>query len=138
MSISGTSVECVREKLNQLSLPGLKSEAGKYGIALPTKDSGRWIDAIIDHLLRHDPLETSHGEQSTEAVGEANTPRSSAADNSAPEIFLFDTGSQPIPSDKTLPQHYTLLMEQMRLQREQMSQQKDILQQMVQQQAFMQ
>lgn len=139
MSISSTSIELARRRLEKLSLPSLKEEAMKYGIKLSTEIHERWVDAIVDHLTRNNPKDNNMP-QMPETCDEPNSPESAAGNikvSSAPEIFLFDAGKQTT-ADKSYVQPDSLIIEQFRLQREQMSQQMKILQQMSQQQATFQ
>ncbi|XP_071628367.1 uncharacterized protein [Temnothorax longispinosus] len=148
MSVSDTSIEVVKERLTQMSFIQLQEEAKKYGISLSTDNTERWIDAIIDRLIRSNQ-EKEKQNQSQEAGSEVDIPSSSAASNTpeaAPEIYIFDSGSQSSAANKSTSQPYMLLVEQMRLQREeqirlqkeQMAQQQGLLQQLAQQQALMQ
>ncbi|CAL1680825.1 unnamed protein product [Lasius platythorax] len=121
----------------------LHEEAKKYGVHLSVKDSHRWVDIIIDHLTKNGLFNQTDNVQSTQAVGEPNTPRSSAAGNTsyidkAPDISLYDTAAQSSLVEDPSPQTFSLLKEQLQLQKEQMLQQQNMLQQMAQQHSFMQ
>lgn len=139
MSVSNTSIELVKTRLSQKTLSQLKEEAEKYGIKLSPENSERYIDAIIDHLIRNGPLESTNNEQSQEARGEPNALDSSIAENppgtsTASKIFPLDANSQQL-MDKTAPQSNAFLLEQMRIQKEYLAQQQSMLLQM--QQMFM-
>lgn len=73
MSISNTSVELIKAQLNQKTLGQLKEEAKKYGIKLSSENKERHVDAIVDHLIRNGPLESTDIEHFHEAIGEPDT-----------------------------------------------------------------
>lgn len=95
----------------------------------------------MDYLIRNGPL--TKDTQIAVAVGEASSLEATAignkqTDSIAPNIFLFDLGSQIPPSDKSQTNADSIIMEQMHLQKEQLAQQQKMLQQMSQQQATIQ
>jgi len=94
----------------------------------------------VDHLIRNEPhIRDVHKEV---PVGETSSTEATASGkrhtDSAPNIFLFDSGSQLTPSDKSQTNSDSIMMEQMHLQKEQIAQQQKMLQQMAQQQATIQ
>ncbi|KMQ88009.1 hypothetical protein RF55_12579 [Lasius niger] len=117
MPTTRSTIELARVQLNKLPLPRLREEADRYGIHLTTEDCDRWIDAIIDHLIRNDLSFELSEERSQIAVGEAHSPGSSAAGNTflsgqAPEILLFDTNSQTSTENKSVSNYHLLLLKQ--------------------------
>lgn len=141
MSLSDTSVELAKKQLEKLTFPHLRDEAKKYGIRLSTDVRERWIDAIIDHLTRYGPLRECPTQQ-TDGAEETYLPGTLTTGNQevdpVPEIFLLDAGTQKPPTNKSQSISESLIMEQLQLQKEQMSHQQKILQQMSQQQILIQ
>lgn len=140
MSISDTSIELAKKRLENLSLPSLKEDALKYGIKLSTEVHGRWVDAIIDYLTRKGSLR-SNNVQFPDTDGEPCSPELASGNtkiDSTPEVLLFDTGTQKPTTVKSNMQLNPLIAEQLYVQREQMSHQMKIFEQMAQQQAMMQ
>lgn len=136
MSITRSAIELARAQLIILPMPRLREKAERYGIHLTTKDFNRWIDAIIDHLIRNDLSFELSEERSQIAVGEAHSPSSSAAGNTflsgqTPEILLFDSNAQTATENKSMSDSHLLLLKQF-------EQQQSILKEMMEQRALMQ
>ncbi|XP_029165703.1 TOX high mobility group box family member 3-like [Nylanderia fulva] len=138
-----TSMELVKAKLSDLSLLLLRAEGRKYGIILPSQDKDRWIDEILDHIIRQEKLQLEKNSEQTETTMKEQNPSHSDVsgnlkENHPSSNLSFKIDSQDQASTNTQPQSYSSLKEQIELQKEQMDQQKDMLQQLVKQQYIMQ
>ncbi|XP_029168381.1 uncharacterized protein LOC114939502 isoform X2 [Nylanderia fulva] len=130
-----TSMELVKAKLSDLSLLLLRAEGRKYGIILPSQDKDRWIDEILDHIIRQEKLQLEKNSEQTETTMKEQNPSHSDVsgnlkENHPSSNLSFKIDSQDQASTNTQPQSYSSLKEQIELQKEQMDQQKDMLQQL--------
>jgi len=103
----------VREELHKISLSRLQQEGKKYGVQLSTEDNGRWIDAIIDTLVRNNlPLQINNEEVRKENPQDSNsTTREKVR---APDLSFFDINI--LEEDSPSSQTQSFIIKQMKLQ----------------------
>lgn len=96
-----------------MSWPRLQQESKKYGIQLSTEDSSRWIDAIIDTLVRNNlPLQINNEEVREDNLQDSDS--TSKEEVRAPDLSPFDINNleEDMPSSQT----QSFLIKQMKLQ----------------------
>jgi len=121
MSITNLKLNAFREKLLDMEMPRLQEEGKKYGIQLTTEDKTRWIDAIIDAVIRHNlPLQIDNG-PFKKPTGEHENEDSPASGNASfienSEVHLLDTPNfkRDLTSPQDFPLEFKKMMEQQAL-----------------------
>ncbi|KMQ89733.1 hypothetical protein RF55_10607 [Lasius niger] len=124
----------LQEHLSKMSLEELQQEARSYGITDIPVSRELCIDLLIRHLGTNGPLSEVCQALPQETIGETDqpapsSPRSARSDQSD-QMFYTVKKSQPV-SETSFNQFCLVMTEQMRLQREAMQQQQQLMQQLM-------